>query len=102
MEMLMSIKEFLRTNAVHDERFARFNELDPDQMDYTVQIQRPNGELVTLRNPGEADDGTLTDKCHNIASGSKLVAFGTAFWNWIAKVLLTIGIDIDSDDNHAN
>lgn len=98
----MSIKEFLRANTVPEERFARFNEFEPDQMDYTLQIQNPNGNLVTLRNPSEAADGTLTDKGHYIAPGSKLVAFGTAFWKWVAKLLLTIGIDIDTDDNHVH
>jgi hypothetical protein len=98
----MNVREFIRAHAVPEERFTRFNELDPDQMDYTIQIQKPSGELVTLRNPSEAADGTLADKRHQIAPGSKLVAFGTAFWNWVAKLLHTIGIDIDTDDNHAN
>ena len=98
----MSIKDFLRPYFVADERFERFNNFDSEQMDYTIQIQKPTGELVTLRNPNEAGDGTLTDKGHNIAPGSKLVAFGTGFWNWVTKVLHTVGIDIDTDDTHAN
>jgi hypothetical protein len=98
----MNISEFLRANLQNDDRFARFDQFDPEHTDYTLQIQKPTGELVTLRNPSEAADGTLTDKGYSVTPGSKLVAFGTAFWEWTAKKQHTIGVDIDTNDNHAD
>jgi hypothetical protein len=97
----MNVKDFLQKNAVADERFTRFNEFDSDRFDYTIQIQKPGGEVVTLRNPAESADGILTDKRHSIPEGSKLLAAGTAFWDWPAKTHTTVAIDIDTDDGHA-
>ena len=65
----MNMKSFLRTNAVPDQRFTRFNDFDAERIDYTVQIQKPNGEIVTFRNPSEAPDGSLVDKQHTSRAG---------------------------------
>lgn len=97
----MNVKDFLQMNVVADERFTRFNAFDPDEFDYTIQVQKPSGEVITLRNPAEAPDGTLTDRRHSVPIGSKLLAAGTAFWHWTAKKHTTIAIDIDTDDGHA-
>src|SRR6476646_9492551 len=97
----MNIKEFLRACSPFDHRFARLDSFDPDRMDYTAQIETPDGRTINLRNPSEADDGTLSDKGHNVRPGSKLLAFGTANWDWKSKKQLTVGIDIDTNDNHA-
>ncbi len=98
----MNIKDFLQMNAVADKRFSRFNELDAERIDYTVQIQKPDGEIVTFRNPSEASDGSLVDKRHNVPSGSRLLAAGTAFWDWTAKKQHTVGTDIDTNHTHAD
>jgi hypothetical protein len=98
----MNIKDFLRINSVADERFARFNEFDPERFDYTLQVKKPTGEAITLRNPQEGQDGSLADKGHTVPAGSKLIAAGTAFWEWTAKKQHRVGIDIDTDDKHAN
>ena len=97
----MNVKKFLRANEVADERFARFNNLDPDRFDYTLLVQFRDGKIVPLRNPHEGDEGSLSDKGHSIPEGTKLLAAGTAFWEWTAKKQHTVGIDIDTDDNHA-
>jgi len=98
----MKIKDLLRAHAVDDPRFARFNEFDPTCFDYTLKVQKPSGEVITLRNPSEDNDGNLADKGHSVPPGSKLLVFGTAFWEWTEKKQHTVGIDIDTDDNHTN
>ncbi len=97
----MNIIEFLRANVVDDTRFTRFNEFDPVRFDYTLQVQLPSGDKITLRNPKEEKDGTLIDKSHTVPAGSVLLAAGTAFWKWSARKQHSVGIDIDADDNHA-
>jgi hypothetical protein len=97
----MNVKKFWRANVVDDERFDRFNALDTDRFDYTLQVQFPNGSIACLRNPQESEDGSLSDKGQHIPDGTKLLAAGTAFWEWPEKKQHTVGIDIDTDDNHA-
>jgi hypothetical protein len=97
----MNIKDFLRASTTNDVRFARLDDFDAEHMDYTIQFQKPSGETITLRNPSEANDKTLTDKRHNVTPGSRLLAFGTAYWEWTAARQHTVGIDIDTSDNHA-
>jgi len=98
----MNVKKFLRANVVDDERFDRFNALDTDRFDYTLQVQFPNGNIACLRNPQESEDGSLSDKGHNIPDGTKLLAAGTAFWEWPEKKQHTVGIDIDTDDTRTS
>lgn len=97
----MNVKKFLRANVVDDERFDRFNALDTERFDYTLQVQFPNGNVACLRNPQESEDGSLADKGYHIPEGTKLLAAGTAFWEWPEKKQHTVGIDIDTDDKHA-
>jgi hypothetical protein len=96
----MNVTEFLRQHAGDDQRFARFNNFDATKQYYTIQLEKPDGQIVMLRNPQEVD-GALTDKQHSIPAGSQLLSAGTAFWNWTEKLQITVGIDIDTDDNHA-
>jgi hypothetical protein len=98
----LNVKSFLQAHRVDDERFRRFNEFDPDRFDYTIQYRTKGGDVITIRNPSEAKDGTLADKGHSIPSDAKLVAMGTAFWEWPENLQHTVGIDIDTNDNHAN
>jgi len=97
----MNINELLRGLSA-DERFARLADFDPARMDYTMRIQRPDGTICVIRNPKEEADGTLTDKQHVIGDGTAVLAVGTAFFDWVNKIQLTIGIDIDTNDNHAS
>jgi hypothetical protein len=98
----MNVKSFLQAHQVDDERYRRFNEFDPDRFDYTIQYKTTSGDVVTIRNPGEAKDGTLADKSHSIPADAKLVTMGTAFWEWTENLQHTVGIDIDTNDTHAN
>ena len=97
----MNISQFLRSQASDQQRSERLKQFDPERMDYTLKIQKPDGEVVILRNPKEFDDGVLTDKQHTVPEGSNLIAAGTASWDWRAKKQLTVGIDFDTNDNHA-
>lgn len=98
----MKIIDFLRSHAVHDERFERFNAFDSDRFDYTLWVRNLSGETFTLRNPAEDKAGTLSDKCYSIAAGSQLLAAGTAGWEWQTKKQHFVGIDIDTAVGHKN
>jgi hypothetical protein len=95
----MNVIQFCRTHQPDGPQYERFNTFDFDRFDYTLFVQTPAGETITLRNPAEKD-GVLSDKRHTIGAGCKLIAAGTAGWEWGAKLQHFIGIDIDTNDTH--
>jgi hypothetical protein len=97
----MQVKEFLRAHCLEGEQHDRFNEFDPERFDYTLSLKKPNGDTFILRNPSSVD-GAFVDKGHTIDSDCELLAAGTAGLAWKEEKQHFIGIDIDTNDTHAN
>ena len=96
----MNLTDLIRqhqANSEHDERYKNF---DPENYDYTVKVRYQDGREQFLRNPKE-EDGQLIDKEHDVPDDTEIIAVGTAFWNWRKGAMDTVGIDVDTDHNHA-
>ncbi|WP_442485807.1 primase-helicase family protein [Aeoliella sp. SH292] len=98
----MKVRDFILREVPDTEQFRRARELDVSRMDFTMKVQGPAGNEYVIRVPRVEATGAICRELPEISKDAKLLNLGTAGWDYVEQQVTCIGIDIDTDDNHAS